>query len=56
MTKLLMRFSIASFTVGLLLVGTSIGFGEETKSVYASEEDARWIKDQVWLYYSTRPQ
>ncbi len=24
-------------------------------SDYVSEEDAKWIKDQVWLYYSTRP-
>ena len=24
-------------------------------SKYVSEEDARWIKYQVWLYYSTRP-
>lgn len=22
---------------------------------YVSDEDATWIKDQVWLYYSTRP-
>lgn len=22
---------------------------------YLSEEDSKWIKDQVWLYYSTRP-
>ena len=28
----------------------------EEPSVYVSEEDAKWIKDQVWLYYSTRPQ
>ena len=27
----------------------------EEPSVYVSEEDAKWIKDQVWLYYSTRP-
>lgn len=27
----------------------------EEPSVYVSEEDANWIKDQVWLYYSTRP-
>jgi hypothetical protein len=25
-------------------------------SAYVSEDDANWIKDQVWLYYSTRPQ
>ena len=25
-------------------------------SVYLTEEDAKWITDQVWLYYSTRPQ
>lgn len=24
-------------------------------SGYVSEEDAKWIKDQVWLYYLTRP-
>ena len=23
--------------------------------MYASDEAAKWIKDQVWLYYSTRP-
>lgn len=23
---------------------------------FANDEDAKWIKDQVWLYYSTRPQ
>lgn len=22
---------------------------------FASDEDAKWIKDQVWLYYSTKP-
>jgi hypothetical protein len=24
-------------------------------SLLASDEDAKWIKSQVWLYYSTRP-
>jgi hypothetical protein len=24
-------------------------------SLFASDEDAKWIKGQVWLYYSTRP-
>jgi hypothetical protein len=28
----------------------------EATAEYASEEDASWIKKQVWLYYSTRPQ
>jgi len=23
---------------------------------FAEEEDAKWIKDQVWLYYTTRPE
>ncbi len=27
----------------------------EEPSEYVTEEDAKWIKDQVWLYYSTRP-
>jgi len=27
----------------------------EEANLLASEEDAKWIKDQVWLYYSTRP-
>lgn len=27
---------------------------DQVRSI-VSEEDARWIKDQVWLYYSTRP-
>jgi len=25
------------------------------KEIFASDDDATWIKDQVWLYYSTRP-
>jgi hypothetical protein len=28
----------------------------EKTDMFASDEDAKWIKDQVWLYYSTRPQ
>jgi hypothetical protein len=28
----------------------------ENSQLFASDEDAKWIKDQVWLYYSTRPQ
>lgn len=27
----------------------------EKANLSASDEDANWIKDQVWLYYSTRP-
>ena len=27
----------------------------ETVDLVASDEDAKWIKDQVWLYYTTRP-
>jgi hypothetical protein len=27
----------------------------EKSHKFASEEDAKWIKNQVWLYYSTRP-
>lgn len=27
----------------------------EKTDIFASDEDAKWIKDQVWLYYSTRP-
>jgi len=33
----------------------SWGTSPEDPSVYVSEEDAKWIKNQVWLYYSTRP-
>jgi hypothetical protein len=27
----------------------------ENTDIYAEPEDEKWIKDQVWLYYSTRP-
>lgn len=27
----------------------------EKTEFYATDEDAQWIKDQVWLYYTTRP-
>ena len=27
----------------------------EKANLSASDEDAKWIKDQVWLYYSTKP-
>ena len=28
---------------------------QKEPSTYVSEDDARWIKDQVWFYYTTRP-
>jgi hypothetical protein len=27
----------------------------EKTDMFASDDDAKWIKDQVWLYYTTRP-
>lgn len=28
----------------------------EKTDIFVGDKDAKWIKDQVWLYYSTRPQ
>ncbi len=39
----------------LTVLGKKWEKNPESRDLTASEQDARWIKNQVWLYYSTRP-